>query len=213
MDRVRIGRRRRSRANRAGRAGAGPAAARTDYDAFVSYSHAADEPIAAAIQSGLYRLARPFYRLRALSVFRDKTGLGANSGLWPAIEDALSRSRRFILLASPQSAASEWVDKEVAWWLEHRAPETMMIVLTAGELSWDDARRDFDWQRPSAVSDTLRGRFHDEPLYADLRWAREASDLKLRNPRFRDAILDLASPLRGKAKNDLASAEVRQARI
>ena len=43
--------------------------------------------------------------------------------------------------------------------------------------------------------------------------ARDANDLNLRNARFLVAILDLASPLHGKAKNDLAGEEVRQGRI
>jgi len=183
------------------------------YDAFLSYSHAVDDRLAPSIQAALHRLAKPFYRLRALSVFRDKTGLAATSGLWPAIEAALERSNYFILLASPESARSEWVGKEVSWWLEHRQPDKLLVVLTEGELTWDSARSDFDWAQTSALPDLLRGRLRDEPLYVDLRWARAAADLTLRNPRFLDAILDLASPLHGKAKNDLAGAEIRQNRI
>jgi hypothetical protein len=53
----------------------------------------------------------------------------------------------------------------------------------------------------------------NEPLYVDLRWAHGRADVTLRNARFLDAILDLASPLHGKAKNDLAGEEVRQSRI
>ena len=34
------------------------------YDAFISYSHAADGQLAPAIQSALHRLAKPFYRMR-----------------------------------------------------------------------------------------------------------------------------------------------------
>src|SRR6476619_5569243 len=168
------------------------------YDAFVSYSHAADDRLAPAIQAGLHRLAKPFYRRRALNVFRDKTGLAATPGLWPAIESALQRSRRFILLASPESARSEWVQKEVQWWLDNRSTDTLLIVLTGGELAWSDAQGDFDCQVTSAVPELLRGQLTDEPLYVDLRWAREAKELNLRNPRFLDAVLDLAAPLHGK---------------
>jgi hypothetical protein len=89
----------------------------------------------------------------------------------------------------------------------------VLIVLTAGGLVWDGARNDFDWARTSAIPELLRGRFQDEPLYVDLRWAESARDLTLRNARFLDAVLDLASPLHGRAKNDLAGDEVRQSRI
>ena len=183
------------------------------YNAFISYSHSADAGLAAAIQSGLHRLAKPFYRLRALNIFRDKTNLAANPALWTAIQSALERSEHFILMASPASAQSEWVCKELAWWLEHRETGKVLIVLTAGGLVWDGTRNDFDWARTSAIPELLRGRFQDEPLYVDLGWAESARDLTLRNARFLDAVLDLASPLHGRAKNDLAGDEVRQSRI
>jgi hypothetical protein len=52
------------------------------YDAFISYSHALDGTLAPALQTGLERFAEPWYRLRALRVFRDTTSLFANPGLW-----------------------------------------------------------------------------------------------------------------------------------
>src|SRR5262245_65690 len=82
---------------RAGRGGGGPMA----YDAFISYSHSADGQLAPAVQSGLQRLARPWYRRRALRVFRDETGLSVNPHLWGSIERAMDESRYFVLLASP----------------------------------------------------------------------------------------------------------------
>ena len=84
------------------------------YDAFISYSHVKDKPIAAALQSVMQRLGKPWYRRRALRLFRDDTSLSATPGLWPSIEQALAKSRFLILLASPQAAASPWVNKEVA---------------------------------------------------------------------------------------------------
>jgi hypothetical protein len=183
------------------------------YDAFISYSHAADGQLAPAIQSALHRLAKPFYRMRALNVFRDKTGLAATSALWGTIEAALQQSRHLILLASPEASRSEWVNKEVAWWLKNRSSDTLLIVVTAGELAWDAASSDFDWQATTAIPALLAGRFREEPLYVDMRWARTPSELSLRESRFLDAMLDLAAPLHGKPKNDLAGEDVRQNRI
>src|SRR5438093_12981760 len=88
------------------------------YDAFISYSHAKDKPIAAALQSVVQRLGKPWYRRRALRMFRDDTSLSATPSLWPAIEQALGQSRFLILLASSNAAASRWVNKEIAYWLE-----------------------------------------------------------------------------------------------
>src|SRR3977135_3285061 len=91
------------------------------YDAFISYSHAKDKPIAAALQSVVQRLGKPWCQRRALRVFRDDTSLSATPHLWPTIEQALGQSRFLILLASPEAAASQWVNKEVASWLRaHR---------------------------------------------------------------------------------------------
>jgi hypothetical protein len=65
----------------------------TLYDAFISYSHAKDKPIAAALQSVVQKLGKPWYRRRALRVFRDDTSLSATPSLWPTIEQALGQSR------------------------------------------------------------------------------------------------------------------------
>lgn len=86
------------------------------YDAFISYSHAADGQLAPALQTGLQSLGKPWHRRRALRVFRDKTSLSATPELWPTIEQALAGSRFFVVLASPEAAASRWVDQEVSWW-------------------------------------------------------------------------------------------------
>ena len=115
------------------------------YDAFISYSHAKDKPIAAALQSVVQRLGKPWYRRRALWVFRDDTSLTATPQLWPSIEQALSRSRYLILLASPEAAASPWVGKEIEYWLAHKSPETLLIAQTGGTLGWDHDKGDFAW--------------------------------------------------------------------
>src|SRR4051794_11377103 len=88
------------------------------YAAFISYSHAVDGKLAPALQSGLHGFARPWFRLRAVRVFRDEASLSANPGLWSSIEQALQGSQFFILLASPEAARSPWVAREVAYWLE-----------------------------------------------------------------------------------------------
>lgn len=83
------------------------------YKAFISYSHAADGELAPALQSALHRFAKPWYRLRAIHVFRDKTSLSVTPALWSSIKKALSESEYFILLASPDAAASHWVKQEI----------------------------------------------------------------------------------------------------
>src|SRR5580692_8342981 len=107
------------------------------YNAFISYSHTADDTLAGALQSALHRFAKPWYQLRALHIFRDQTNLAVNPALWSSIRDALDQSQFFILLASPEAAASPWVEKEAAYWVGRNGPSHILIVLTGGTLRWD----------------------------------------------------------------------------
>ena len=164
------------------------------FDAFISYSHAADGQLAPALQYGLHHFAKPLFKLRALTIFRDEASLAANPGLWTSIESALSQSSFFILLSSPEAAASAWVTKEVEWWCQHRTPETFLIVLTDGEIVWDGATGDFDWTQTTALPVHFKGLYSEEPRWIDLRWARTSRDISLNNARFREIIADLAAP-------------------
>ena len=187
---------------------AGRQSAGGGYDAFISYSHAADGTLAPAVQQGLEMLAKPIYQRRALRVFRDQTSLAVTPALWPTIQQALEASRYFILLASPTAARSPWVDQELAWWMQHREPETLLIVLTAGTIVWDQANGDFEWRSTDALPRRLSGWFREEPLWVDLRWAREASQLSHRDPRLQDNVATLAAPLRGIPKDDLVGRDI-----
>ena len=181
------------------------------YDAFISYSHAADGSLAPALQSGLHRLARPWYALRALRVYRDETNLAVQPDLWSTIEAALAQSRFLVLMASPEAARSKWVAKELDWWLSHRDAAHLMIVLSAGELNWSDAEGDFDWSRTDALPRALATRFSNEPKHVDLRVIR-TQRLTLDDPAFRLAVLDLAAPMHGKDKDMLDGEDVRHLR-
>jgi hypothetical protein len=178
------------------------------YDCFISYSHRSDSVVAPAIEHGLERLARPWYRLHALQVFRDETDLSLTPSLWGEIGVALDGARFFVLLASPQSAASEWVNKEIARWCDAKGTANLFIVVTAGELDWDDHTGDFS-ASSTAVAPALRGRFASEPLYLDLRWVAEVPDLSLRLSRFRAAIASIASPMRGLPPDELEGEDIR----
>lgn len=189
-----------------------PEKAGLQYDAFISYSHAMDSRLAPKLQAALERFAKKWYRRRALRTFRDKTGLSATPALWPAIERALEQSRYLILLASPKSAASVWVQREVAWWLAHRSVQTILIVLTSGELVWDYTAGDFHRALTDSIPPMLHGRFPEEPLYVDLRWARDEEQLSLRHSQFRAAVIDLASTVHGRPRDELDGDDLRQHR-
>ena len=103
------------------------------YDAFISYDHD-DRPVAHGIQRGLHRIGRRVGRLHALRVFRDSTDLTASPDLWGKVTEAMDRSRYLIVVLSPHAAASEWVNKEVAYWLERRGPDQLLFVVAGGRL-------------------------------------------------------------------------------
>ncbi|HEX7303112.1 TIR domain-containing protein [Lentzea sp.] len=177
------------------------------YDGFISYSHAADRPLAKKVQRSLHRLGRAWYRPRALRVFRDDVSLAASPDLWSSIRTALLASRTFTLLACPESAASVWVEREVSLWRERKSRDTFLIVLTGGELVWDDDAGDFDWELTTALPRSLAGWFSAEPLWVDLR-APEA----MSGGEFRGAVATLAAAVHGVAKDELISEDSRQQR-
>jgi hypothetical protein len=180
------------------------------YDAFISYSHAKDKPIAAALQRAVQTLGKPWYRRRALRVFRDDTSLSATPHLWPTIEQALGESRYLILLASPEAASSHWVGKEIAWWLEHKSADTLLIAVTDGTLTWDNTINDFVPSATTPLPPALKDRFAAEPKWVDLTAYRDGVDKH--DARFTELAADFAAAIRGMPKEDLLSQEVRQQR-
>lgn len=182
------------------------------YKAFISYSHGADGKLAPAIQRALHRIGKPWYRLRSMRVFRDQTNLTTSPSLWTSIESALREAEFFVYLASSKAAQSIWVQKEVSWWLKNRSHQNFLIMLTEGEILWDNANGDLDWARTTAIPHDLSKAFSDEPLYTDVRWARTVDQLSLRHVQFRAAILDVAATLLNRAKDELDGEDVRQHR-
>ena len=185
------------------------------YQAFISYSHAADAKLAPALQSALQGFAKPFYRLRALRIFRDDTSLQLTPALWPLIRKSLGESEYFILMATPEAAASRWVRDEITEWLTLTGGslEKFNIVLTDGDIVWDPVANDFDWSHTTALPEILRGRFRSVPLYLDFRWVKEPDvDLSLRNPRFLRSIAKLAAVLHDKPLDTIIGDDVTQHR-
>ncbi|MBN3521355.1 toll/interleukin-1 receptor domain-containing protein [Algoriphagus lutimaris] len=178
------------------------------YNAFISYSHSSDDNFAPALQNALQKFAKPWLRKRNLEIFRDESSLDASPHLWGNITKALDQSEYLILLASPISENSPWVNKEVEYWLEHKSIDKILIALTAGKMEWDNQNNCFLNPDKNSLPPTLDDKFTDEPFFIDLRQSKTEQDLSLNNPIFKKEILKLAAKLHGKAPNDLASEEV-----
>jgi WD40 repeat protein len=155
----------------------------------------------------LQRFAKPWWKRRAVRIFRDESSLSANPHLWSSITEALDTSGWFVLLLSPDAAGSEWVNQEIGYWVENRDPKKILPVVTDGTFGWAD-----DGMTGDAMPDALQGVFTEEPRWVDMRWAKGEEQLDLQNPRFADAIADIGSAIRGVPKDELSSEEVRQHR-
>lgn len=107
---------------------------RQRYKAFISYSHK-DRKTA----EWLHRTLETYRAPRALRkagdgalrpIFRDREELSASSNLSEVIRDALDRSDALIVLCSPHSAASRWVDQEVAHIIDGGDASRVICLIT-----------------------------------------------------------------------------------
>ncbi|MCP2316878.1 WD40 repeat [Nocardia amikacinitolerans] len=162
------------------------------------------------MQKGLERYGRRFYRLRGRRVFRDKTEVGIGEQLQPAARAGLAGSRYLILLANESSAGSRHVQSEVAWWLANRSLDSLLVVLTGGEIKWQNQA----FLDPASTA--LPPQLIEYPLFefihSDQRWARDTLELDS-DPRFRNMVIELTAKLDGVPKNQLIGTHARQRRL
>jgi WD40 repeat protein len=189
-----------------------PAPLPDKYKAFISYSHTADRKFAPALQSALEKFAKSWYSRRAIRVFRDQTDLSVSPEAWPSIERALAASEYLLLLASPEGANSKWVAREVEFWLHNKSPDSLLLILTRGEIVWNHDTNDFDREKSTAISPALLGQFATEPLYCDLRWAQKDELATLPADEYRDAIGTVAATLHGVEKSAIVGKDLQEHR-
>lgn len=129
------------------------------YLAFLSYSHK-DVRKARRLQRRLetYKLPKSLVQTagsgRLGTVFRDQDELAAASDLSESVKDGIARSGAMIVLCSPSSAASLWVDKEIRLFRELHPARPILAAVIEGDP--EDAF-------PPALTEDA------EPLAADLR--------------------------------------------
>lgn len=178
------------------------------YNAFISYSHAADDKFAPSLQNALQNFAKPWYKKRNLEIFRDESSLSASPHLWKTITEALDQSEYIILLASQKCEESKWVNKEIEYWLEHKSIDNLIIAVTDGAINWDNENSCFLSSSNNLLPAVLDDKFESEPFYIDLRQSKTENFLTLANPIFKKEVLKIAAKLHGMTPNDLASEEV-----
>lgn len=198
-----------SRAGRAARNSRAHAAPPSGgYDAFLSYSRDSDGDFAPAFHAELLDFDKRD-DVPDLNVFLDRTGLANNPSLWDAIERKLERSDYLILFASEGAASSKYVAKEVAWWLDHRGPETLLVALTSGKIVWDQTANEIDAISTTALPAPLVERIDHEPKWTDLTMLRQRRFWR-HHPDRPGVLAELVAPLRGP---DVSTEEILSAHI
>ncbi len=178
------------------------------YDAFISYRHAPmDIEVSEMIHKQLENLRVP-KAIRKSSgkrkierVFRDQEELTVSSSLSDEILSALDSSEYLIVICSPRTPESEWVENEVSYFIKVHGRERILPVIIEGEpkdsfpkpLLYED-RREIDVNGESHVYEVLA-----EPFAADYR----APDTASRRKKIRKDIFRLAAPILGCRYDDL----------
>ncbi|WP_296701730.1 toll/interleukin-1 receptor domain-containing protein [Algoriphagus sp.] len=180
------------------------------YNAFLSYSHGQDSVLGPSIEKGLEKFAKPTFKRRALEIFRDGNDLSIAADLGDKIRMGLENSEFFICMANQRYAQSKWCQREVDYWLENKPIENFLIILTEGEILWDEDTNDFDWNVTTALPRNLSGVFKGEPFYVDFRNLGTEENLNLDNPEFEKRLVVLAATLHGKSIGDMIGEATKQ---
>jgi hypothetical protein len=180
------------------------------YNAFVSYSHQKDSKLAPSLEKAFEKFAKPTFKRKALTIFRDTSDLSASPDLWGSIVAGLSQADYFIFLASPPAAKSHWCCKEIDYWKANKPVDHILIALTDGELVWDESTNDFDWTKTTSLPGNFSGVFKNEPLFVDFRSHNTDENLTLANPQFTEKVVSLAATLHGKTVADMTGESIKQ---
>ena len=116
-----------------------------------------------------------FRRAEALRIFLDTEALTAAPGLSAELVRNLAQSTHLVLLASPSSAASPWVQVDLDWWISHSRLDRLVLVLTDGTIDPDPAGAGIDPARSEALSRRMLDAYSglsDIPLFIDFRATR-----------------------------------------
>ena len=149
----------------------------SQFVAFISYRHVLPDLVHAKwLQSALesYRVPRSLVRLHGIArrlgrVFTDEEELAASSNLSAAIEEALRASRYLIVVCSPRTVGSQWVNAEVEFFRKLGRSDRILTLLIEGEpnASFPPALREV--RRIVEASSVISLAQLTEPLAADLR--------------------------------------------
>ncbi len=180
------------------------------YKAFISYSHADRRAV-----EWLHRRIETFATPKALigttgargavaarlkPVFRDRDELATSSALGSALTDALQNSEFLIVMCSPASAQSQWVNEEIRTFRRMHGDERVFAVIVAGDPA-AAAGPGKEGCFPPALVAPSGGAAPLEPIAADFRKEGDGR---------RAAFLKLAAGMLGVGMDDLVRRDERR---
>ncbi len=181
------------------------------YDAFISYRHAElDSFVAELLHKQLENFKVPKLADKEVKetgkqgikrVFRDKDELPLAGNLSAPITEALKESEFLIVICSPRTIESVWVQREIETFLEYRDASHILAVLIEGEPS-----EAFPPQlckiKQKVMAEDGAVTYEEktvEPLAADVR----GSSRKEIKTRMKEELLRMAAPMLGCEYDDL----------
>jgi len=140
------------------------------YKAFISYSHQ-DKVFAQWLQKGIENYTIP-KKLREKyphlphdlkrSIFRDDEELSSSLVLSTSLQDALDDSACLIVLCSPHSVVSQWVEKEIGYFKTKHPTRSIYSIIISGE-----------------AKEVLPKALGDEPLAVDVQQGKKMALMKM----------------------------------
>ena len=152
------------------------------YTAFISYRH---KPLDAAVAEKLHRVIEGYRIPRAVAgdrkkiglVFRDKEELPVSGDLNRDICDALDHSENLIVVCTPDTPGSRWVQNEITYFLEKHDRSHLFAVLAGGEPeeSFPELLIHPDPENPERMIEPLAADVRDETIPGSVRKVRAES--------------------------------------
>ncbi len=128
---------------------------------------------------------------RLYPVFRDETDLPAGADLSTGIRQALDRSKYLIVICSPRSVESQYVNDEILYFKKTGKGNRILAVMIEGEpnVSWDVGKQKAGFSpyreclppalvHPVDMDGNLDKARHEEPVAADFRLPEGKGDLQ-----------------------------------
>ena len=138
-------------------------------------------------------------------LFKDREEEAAGASIGQAVETALAGSEFLIVICSPRSARSQWVDREIAWFKTHRDPTKILALIVDGNPGGGDSEC-----FPRALTHRVAAdrTITDEPVDAPL-----AADARISGDGKRRAKLKLVAAMLGVGLDELVNRDERRRTI